>query len=502
MASIGSARMLIIFAAIVSLPALGQSARPNVRWDGLALKPTFVLAAADTGGSGDGSTAAAADQDKKTSQPPTEPPAADNFFGIRGSTGLFGGSDPSSSLGQQAATAGYELRGSGGDAASYPGSAMPLTGAGRGAAIVFDNGIYLYPSLFAGIGHNDNLLSGPATAALVSSSVLNLVPGVVAEMKTHGDRYTLSYLGNYSRYASSSIDDYDHHDLFLAGDNTFTNRTHLGWKVGYLNNSDPRGATDRPSLPGAGPDLWHSSNVSGTFAYGAAQATGRLELETSLQDKRYLTNRLYTASSDADIAMVSGRFFYRVMPKTSLVFEVRNTHYYYIQDTLSNDNTERRYYVGVTWQATAATSGTFKVGRLNTDFTAVNHADYSGASWEGGIRWSPLTYSTVDFTTSKSTANTTSAGSGSYVLNTSTNVMWNHKWASYIASRVSLGLLTSDYVGANRKDDTKTYGLGFFHDLNRRLRAGFDWTLTDRSSVQNIYEFKRNVVMFSLEGTL
>ncbi len=73
MASIGSARMLIIFAAIVSLPALGQSARPNVRWDGLALKPTFVLAAADTGGSGDGSTAAAADQDKKTSQPPTEP---------------------------------------------------------------------------------------------------------------------------------------------------------------------------------------------------------------------------------------------------------------------------------------------------------------------------------------------------------------------------------------------------------------------------------------------
>ncbi len=90
---------------------------------------------------------------------------------------------------------------------------MPLTGAGRGAAIVFDNGIYLYPSLFAGIGHNDNLLSGPATAALVSSSVLNLVPGVVAEMKTHGDRYTLSYLGNYSRYASSSIDDYDHHDL-------------------------------------------------------------------------------------------------------------------------------------------------------------------------------------------------------------------------------------------------------------------------------------------------
>lgn len=500
MAPIGFARLILFFAAIVSLPALGQTARPSVRWDGVALTPSFVLAAADTGVAGE---VPAADQgQKKTSQAPAETTPAESFFGIGSSSRLFGGSDPSSSLSQQSATAGYELRGSGAGAMGYPGGANALTGTGRGAAIAFENGIFVYPSIFAAIGHNDNLLSGPPTASLVSSIVFNVVPGLLAEIKSHGDRYTLSYLGNYSRYESSSIDNYDHHDLFLAGDNTFTSRAHLGWKAGYLKNSDPRGATDRPSLPGAGPDLWHASVANAIFSYGAAQATGRVELETNLQDKRYLNNRLYTAGSDADISMLSGRFFYRVMPKTSLLFEVRNTRYDYTEDILLNSNTERRYYVGVTWLATAATTGTFKLGRLTTNFTDPNHADYSGASWEGGIRWTPLTYSTVDVTTSKSTADTTSAGTGSYILNTSTNVMWNHQWASYIASRVSAGMLTSDYVGGNRKDDTKTYGFGFFHDLNHRLRAGVDWTLTDRSSSQSVYDFKRNVVMFSIEGTL
>jgi len=483
-------RALLLSRVILAQPTLAQSNRPDASWDEAPLKASFLLAAADTGAAGDTSTS---DQGKKSSEAPSETAPAGGFFG-GGAAGLFGGSDTSSSLGQQSATAGYELRGSG--AAAAPGGTNILTAPVRGAAVTFENGVFVYPSLFAGIGHNDNVLSQASNP--VSSTLYNVVPGAIAELKTHGDRYTVSYVGNFTRYASSADDNYDHHDLFLAGDNYFTSRALLGWSVGYMNSSDPRGATDRAIS--TEPDMWHASVTHGLFAYGAEKATGKVELEGTYQDKRYITNRTTTVGSDVNLTTLSGRFFYRVMPKTSMVFEIRNTRADYIQSISTNDNTERRYYVGATWEATAATPGTFKLGRATKNFTDPAHQDFSGSSWEGTVRWAPLTYSTLDIITSKGTSDST--GVGAYVLNTGTTLVWNHKWATYIASKVTAGTLRSDFAGADRLDNTKTYGLGFSHELSRTLRAAADWTYTDRNSNQDTFDFKRNVLMFSIEGTL
>ena len=489
MALNGISRLLPLFALTIALPALGQSVDSAVRWDGIALKPAILLAAADTGA-----------EQGTASQAPAETAPADSYLGARGSSGLFGGSDSSGSPGQQSATAGYELRGT--SAAGFPGSASPLTETGRGAPIVFENGIAVRPSLLFGVLHNDNLLSSPSSVPAVSSTGYNMVAGAVAEITTPAGRYSLNYSGNFARYTSSSADNYNHNNLSLGGDNTFafTNRVRVGWNAVLNQGSDPRGSTDRPLS--TGPDLWHSSTVNGLFSYGAAQATGRLELAASLGEKRYTSNRLYTAAADTDTTGLGGRFLYRVMPKTTMVFEIQNTHVAYIDDVYSLDNTTRQYNVGVTWLATAATTGSFMVGGTTKRFSASNQPDYSGATWTGTIRWSPLTYSIVDIVTSKSTADST-GGLGSYTVNTNFNVAWNHNWTSYISSRVAVGQLTSDYVGFNRKDDSKIYDLGYFYALSRRLRAGLDWTLTDRSSTPNpLFAFKRNVVMLSIEGTL
>ncbi|NWG88035.1 MAG: outer membrane beta-barrel protein [Hydrogenophilaceae bacterium] len=410
-----------------------------------------------------------------------------------GGGGLF---DVSTGSGQQAFTPGYEASGIGG---GFGGEVVGvgMTAPVRGAPIV-SGGVFIYPGLGLSLGNNDNVTG--ASANEIDSTFYSLRPQVVAEVKTRGDRYTASYAGNFTRYQDSSNDDFDHNDLQLAGDNVFTSRAALGWGIGYIQRTDPRGATDRPTS--TSPDKWHSPIARALFAYGAKGATGRIEVEASLQDKTYDNNRTYTRSSDVELRNLAGRFFYRVAPKTSALVEVRDTEADYKLSTSTQDNNERRYYVGATWEATAATTGIVKVGRLEKKYDAAGVQDFSGSSWEGTIRWQPLTYTAFDLTTSKSTSDSTDTASYDYIVNKNISLAWNHMWSSYLGTRVNVGRLKSDFAASTRSDETTSYGFAVMYQWRRWLQVGLDWSHTKRDSNDNANDFTRNVTMLTLEGTL
>lgn len=410
---------------------------------------------------------------------------------------FFGGADTGSSIGQQSVTTGYELGGSGVAGGRTPVQENAImTSPAKGRPIRFDNGIFIYPSAMIGLGRNNNVLGTNTNQR--SSEFVVLRPELVTELKTHGDRYTLSYLGNYAHYTSAASDDFNHHEFWAAGDNYFTSRARLGWGVGYIEKTDPRGSTDRASSQE--PDRWHAPIVRALGIYGAQGAIGRVEGETSFMRKRYDNNRNTTVQSDVDLTTASGRFFYRFMPRTSLVLEARNTWANYVSPLSTSDNTDTRLYAGVTWEATAKTTGSIKVGQAHKNFNDGSRKDATMGSWEGGLRWSPLTYSQFDLQSSRAPADST--GIGNYVVNSGTTLVWNHKWASYISSRANLGLLKSQYSGDVREDSTRNYGLGFFHEVGYRARVGLDWNRTDRNSNQDTYDFKRDVMMATLEVVL
>lgn len=371
-----------------------------------------------------------------------------------------------------------------------------LTAPVAGVPYRFENGVFVFGSALGGLGHNDNI-QGLSTGG-VSSAVLSVQPRVVAELKKSGDRYTLLYSGNYTRFTNSSADNFNNHELTAAGDNYFSARSRLGWSAGYIASTDPRGSTDRGVS--AEPDRWHAPTLKGLYAYGAKGAQGRFEFEGSYQNKRYDNNRSVTVGSDVDVTGLSGRFFYRVMPRTSAVAEIRRIDSNYSLATSPNDNIDTRYLVGLTWDATAKTSGTFKVGHLRKNFSAAGRSDASGSTWEGSVRWSPLTYSVVDVITGRSLADST--GVGDYITSTGTSVIWNHRWASYISSRVTLSNTKADFAGAGRIDKTTGAGAGLFYDFGSRFRVGLEYAHTNRSSNQAAFAFKRNTTFLSLEGNL
>lgn len=406
------------------------------------------------------------------------------------------GGDTTTGAAQRATSASYELAGSGLGSASRPEEANILTATGKGKPLRFQNGIFVYPTVTVAAGYNDNV-AGTSTNEK-GSKIFVIRPEVVAELKRQGDRYTFSYVGNYGHYTSSSSDDFNHNEILLAGDNYFTSRARLGWGVGYYSRSDARGATDR--VASDTPDRWRAPMVRLVGIYGAKGAPGRIELETGWLQKRYTNNRDVTRNYDVDVTTVSGRFFYRVLPRTSLVFEARNTWNEYIASTSTQDNSYRKLMMGATWELSAKTTGVLKMGRANKDYNLGIRRDPSASTWEASVVWTPMTYSRFDFETAQDIMD--SSGVGNFTDTRSWTANWTHKWASYVSSNVNAGVVRADYDGIDRNDTTKNFGVGFFRELGYNFRAGLNWSRTKRDSNINTLDFKRNVYMLTLEAVL
>src|SRR5213075_2347476 len=147
-----------------------------------------------------------------------------------------------------------------------------------------------------------------------------------------------------------------------------------------------------------------------------AGAQGRMELWYSDAVKRYTNNRATTFLSDRDTQELGGTFYWRVLPRTHVLFEARRVEYDYKDVTSRQDSTEDKYFVGATWEATAATSGTVKIGSTKKKFDVGQ--SFTDTSWEALVTWSPRTYSRFDVYSSRQP--TESTGLGAYILSSPT----------------------------------------------------------------------------------
>ena len=105
-----------------------------------------------------------------------------------------------------------------------------------------------------------------------------------------------------------------------------------------------------------------------------------------------------------------------------------NLDYKLSGSTLSGDET--RYFVGATWEAMAATTGTVKLGQLKKDYDS-SRPSYSEFAWEGLVTWMPRTYSKLDFYSSRQPMEST--GVGDYILSDATG--WSGRTRGARSSR-------------------------------------------------------------------
>ena len=357
----------------------------------------------------------------------------------------------------------------------------------------------LYPSVGLEYRHDDNIFLQPSDGK--SSGMTVLTPTLDLRALEGGRRYGLLYRAEIGRFSASSADDYEDQRLAAEADLGIAEKGRLRLQAEYLDEHDPRGTAGTQGVPlaVAEPDLWHSTRLGATFGYGAPGAQGRIEAAVTTRTKRYDNHRTLTEPRDLDDTETGVVFFYRLAPLTSALFQVTNTGIDY--QTAALDSTERRYLVGLTWQATAKTSGTVKVGRQQKDFDDAARTDFSAASWTAAVTWSPRTYSFLELATNRKADETN--GVGDLNDRRDLSLAWTHNWTSFARTRLGAQIVEDKYRGATARDDKTTeYGLNVAYQMRRWLNLSLGYTTAERDSDDNAFDYRRNIYMFTAGASL
>jgi len=353
----------------------------------------------------------------------------------------------------------------------------------------------VYPALGVVEVYDDNIFLAQNNEK--DSWVTVISPHILAKTQYRASTYSILYHADIARFHSSSNDNFEDQQLLAKADMVLSSRVRLDLQAEFLDGHDGRGTTDR--VVANGPDEWHSWGIGGVFGYGAEKARGQFELEASYVDKEYDNNRAITRGADHAIGEVGGTFYWRVRPKTQLVFEARYADIDYDLSSANLDSDEQRYYIGVKWDATFKTTGTAKIGYMMKDFDSAARKNFDGASWEIGVQWRPRSYAVVDISTSKGF--TESTGVGDVTVVQDFDVSWKNQWGHRLSTTASLRLANLDYQNSPREDDFQKYELRADYALRRWLDMGAGYFYEDRDSNTAGNDYNRNNFRVSLDAS-
>lgn len=356
----------------------------------------------------------------------------------------------------------------------------------------------VYPSLRYGIVSDDNIFlqsSGPLKKA---DTIQSVKASVLVEAKQAENVYSLNLIGDFGRYSSSTADNFN--DYSSQGQANLRLGTSLAalLKLSYANLHDQRGSTNDPAT--ATPNRYDLSYIGGVFTLGAKEAQGSFALELGEQKKNYYNNVAVTASNNYNTQDLGGTFGWRLSPKTQLIFEAKQSVLDYTQTGSTLDSTEMRYFIGATWEATAATTGAFKIGSISKDYKSSTRQDSSGVGWDARVVWSPLTYSKVALQSYQQPQE--SSGLGNSLTASKTLVNWTHDWNSRVTTTVAGAYGTEQYQGFPRTDHFSSLGLQANYQMRRWLTFGADYAYSQRDSNVPTAAYSRNVFLLFVKGSL
>lgn len=252
-----------------------------------------------------------------------------------------------------------------------------------------------------------------------------------------------------------------------------------------------------------GPDKYNLAALNGGLEYGAKDAAGQVALNLNYGQKRY-DKADAAAARDMDSLGGQLEFRLRILPKTKalLDFEYDKGSYDNATTAASSDYTGNAYFLGVTWENSASTTGKIRLGSNKRDPASGNGV--SGFAWDVGVVWTPLerTRFTLDGSRRLQDGTLPTISIDGRTL----AVGWGHDWSERFESKLTVAIGADDHdrqPGTGiREDDSTTLGLVVNYQMRRWLVLGAGASMTSRDSTMNQYDYDRKIFSLNAQVSL
>lgn len=350
------------------------------------------------------------------------------------------------------------------------------------------------PRIDAQLQYEDNVRRTPEQNKQ-SDSILVLKPNLPLRWDYGKHKLDLTYKGEYAQYFDDKTLDYNDHKLSsrLLLDHSL--RLNSEFELGYIREHDIPDDNNVVANPTAEPNKWKEGYAKASLSYGKPSSQGQIITKLERKQRSYTNNNQQFL--DNDRTELSGAFYYRIAPATRIPIELSITNYDYTNTGPATDPSSNAYKImtGVTWEATAKSTGIFQLGLLDKKYDNSLFKDTSILMFRLDGVWKPNTYTKLVFGAIRDTQESLQAFSKAYIQN-HIHTEITHMMTPRTA--LLLGVLytnakTDDFTAI--KDNRFKFRLEAKYSLLRWLTIGAGYKYTERDSDLNNLDFKTNIFM-------
>jgi hypothetical protein len=346
-------------------------------------------------------------------------------------------------------------------------------------------------------GRDDNAYRTNDETA-VSDSFLQIKPEIAWLSLVGKHRFGLSYQGDYGQYSQEDMLDYDDHELLAHALYDHSYRLNTEYTLGYDWNHYHPGEIETSYIPNDAPDEWNDGYAKAKLSYGRKGSQGQIIGQLAYHNRQH--DKEDQEFRDYRLLNVIATFYYRIAPKSRVLLETRLLDYdYEANDASGHNQTNKdfRYLTGVAWEATAKTTGIFKIGYRDKQYESDHFDDISGLAFWLDAEWRPNTNTLVTLEAIQDSMETALQGSNGYVRQ-SIHVGAEHKITplTLVYTEAQYGQDKFD-SGEDREDDRWRLIIGVEYSLLRWMDLGAEIRREVRNSNLEIYDFSVNLIMLS-----
>ena len=357
----------------------------------------------------------------------------------------------------------------------------------RDAADFEAAGFTFTPTLSASIGYDDNIASAPSNEQ--SANVYKLAPKLEAKTE-FGDFLALDINTQAEKgvFSGRGFNNYYDYSFGTGLDFRLSNKQSLEFFYDYSRGHDPAGSPNATSAT-LSTEEFRVNKGGLKYNLGNKDSIARLELGVNAEGKRYKESSASTKDFDAD--QIDAKGFFAVAPKTEVFLQAISTEYDYLNNSDSLDNDDTQVFLGVQWQATAKTSGSFKIGNQEKEYTERSpEVEEDETVWQLGVKWEPKSYSAFNFGLSRELDN----GNGNDVARTedaidrlTALVGWEHNWSDDLKTNIGARFVEDEYLGSGTARDgieaeTIGFNAGLEFQVERNFTISMNYSYTDKTA--------------------